>query len=367
MSKKQTIKEKLIYYSVPIILIAAILIGGGVIGGYYLFRTTDNTVVGSVNGYDIYAGELSDQMARDRSEVMTYFESKYNATVDGDFWNTEFDGTTPMDYLRDYSMEKVKKYKLQMGLAVKYGLRKKSEISYEYMQEALEKENIERSSKVAAGQPIYGPQAYSNDTYYEYILSNLIIKLKEHMSVEGEPLYTTDEGYKAYYEEIKDVAYILQDDADFDVYEITFKGAGNDSAIPEEKAVEIMDDVYEILKKSGSPKDAKALVKDEHPEVNQRKYHFSEDEASAVYKSSPNIFQQMASLKTGTFCEPTVDQMSIRIVYCKTRKKAGYKPFKEYKSSVISSYNDKYYDIYINDLCNQYKVETNDNYYKIEI
>lgn len=353
--------------SLPIALIALLLIGALIIGIWYFTRVIDYDVVGSVSGYDIYAGELRDQMNRDRAQIITHFEEEYGAVMDDNFWDTEYDGVTPMEYLRDTAMESVKEYKIQMGLAVKYGLRTKSDLSYESFEKALSEENTERSQKVASGQPIYGPQVYSKDTYYEYTLSNLIIRLKESMSVKGEPLYATDEEYKAYYEEIKDTLYAKQDTAEFRVYEVTFRGADNDSAIKEEKAIEMMSDVHRILGEADSPEAAEQTVKSLYPDVNQRDYKFSDEEASSVYKISPNAFSQMTSLKVGTYCEPVTDQFTIRILYCKSRKDGGYNAFKEYKDSVISSYNDKYYDIYMEDLCEKTKVKTNDKYDKVTI
>jgi hypothetical protein len=351
----------------PLSLIALVVIGAIIIGIWYGTRVTDYDVVGSVRGYDIYAGELRDQMRRERAAAIAHFEEKYGAAVDKNFWDTEYDGITPMEYLRNSALESVERYKIQMSLAVDYGLKKKSELSYEAFEKALQAENIDRSNKVAASQPIYGPQVYTKDTYYEYTLSNLIIKLKDSMSVEGEPLYASDKELKKYYDEIKDVAYAKQDTADFHLYELTFRGADNDAAISEDKAYEMMNKVHDILKNADSPEATEQEVKQKYPDVKQRDYQFNDDEASSVYKMSPNAYEQMVSLKAGSFSEPVVDQFTLRILYCETRKSAGYNSFTEYKDSVKSSYNDKYYEIYIDGLCEKTKVKTNDKYNKVVI
>ena len=63
-----------------------------------------DTVVADVDGMKIYAGEVKLHMNEIKTDVIEYFEQNYSVTAGNDFWDTEFDGVTPAEYLRNEAM-----------------------------------------------------------------------------------------------------------------------------------------------------------------------------------------------------------------------------------------------------------------------
>ncbi|MNG35315.1 hypothetical protein D3C84_1220210 [compost metagenome] len=70
-------------------------------------------------------------------------------------------------------------YRVQQQLAQSNGL----EVSADYGQflQRLREENERRKALLQTGSPIYGPTQYSEWSFYDYIHSNLVIKLKEKL------------------------------------------------------------------------------------------------------------------------------------------------------------------------------------------
>ena len=187
MLKKTGSKKKWLIVALPIVLALIII---AVTLTYSFLYVTSKTVVGEVNGMEIYAGEIKLKMNSAKADAIAYFEDKYNITAGADFWETEFDGETPEHYLRENALAEIASYKLQLQLGQKYGLI--DDASYEALVEEITSKNLDNSKKIAEGEPVYGQKTYSLSTYYEYKLSNLKLSLQKKMFEEGEPLYAQD-------------------------------------------------------------------------------------------------------------------------------------------------------------------------------
>ena len=359
MTKQKTYKTLIIVIAV-IILVA---VTAGVVCYLTLFRIYDTTTVATVNGVEISAGELKNEMQRNRSDVLQYFKDTYDAdTNNSKFWSTDFDGQTPTQYLRDLSLTKVSSYKLQQQLAYEYNII--ADYSYQGFLDAMEKENAQRAQKVQNGEAIYGPQSYDKDTYYDYTFSNMVIALKDSLSQEGGILYADDATLKNYYEQIKEQQFKKVDTASYRVYSIAFDTGSGTYAYTKDQATQMLSAVRDIILRSYNETSA---VPAAYPEVEITELEITDETANSVYKSDQILYEQSQKLQPDEVSEVFEDMYYIRVLKCYSRESAGYKPYEDVIDAVRSMYNDEKYDAYIEQLCKEYPPEKNEKYEKVTI
>lgn len=359
MTKQKTRKTLLIV--IAVILLVAVT--AGVICYLTLFRIHDTTTVATVNGVEISFGELKNEMQRNRSDTLQYFQDTYNADTDSsEFWSTDFDGQTPTQYLRQLSLTKVASYKLQQQLAYDHNII--ANYSYQDFLDAMEKENADRAQKVENGEAIYGPQSYDIDTYYDYTFSNMVIALKDRLSQEGGILYADDVTLKNYYEQIKEQQFKKVDTASYKVYSIAFDTGSGIYAYTKDQATQMISAVRDIILRSYNETSA---VPAAYPEVEITDLQLSDENANSVYKSDQILYEQSQQLQPDEVSEVFEDMYYIRVLKCYSRESAGYKTYEDVVDAVRSMYNDEKYDKYIEQLCNEHPVEKNENYEKVTI
>ena len=119
MNKKGRSRKFLICGSLIMVFIIIIIV-------IYMifFHVGEKDIVVTVNGEGITAEELKQHMSQNKAYVITYFKEAYDAKVDYDFWNRQYEGTTPNEYLREYTLKQLVRYKVEQQLAVSYAFEK---------------------------------------------------------------------------------------------------------------------------------------------------------------------------------------------------------------------------------------------------
>ncbi|RTE10867.1 peptidyl-prolyl cis-trans isomerase [Paenibacillus whitsoniae] len=216
MKGKQRVKKRLASW-----LIASVLLMGGAVSVAVLTGFQDDSL-GRINDSSVDRREFALLLAQQRSQTVQYFKQHYKAAVNETFWETSFDGVTPADYAKQAALDQLIKYRVEQQLARSHGLDVSSDYG-EFLQR-LRKENEQRKSALRTGSPIYGPAQYSEWSYYDYLHSNLIIKLKEKLQEGGE--VATEEALYKIYEEQKDNRYRMPEEATVNVMSFPL-GDGN--------------------------------------------------------------------------------------------------------------------------------------------
>ena len=80
------------------------------------------TTVAVVNGETVTQEEFDYFKARKRADVINYYISEFNAKVDEDFWQTDFNGITPEKDLEDRAISECVKAKIQLVLCRENGI-----------------------------------------------------------------------------------------------------------------------------------------------------------------------------------------------------------------------------------------------------
>ena len=141
-------------------------------------RDKSTVDVGSVNGTGISAAETDYYLPQFRSSVISIFTQKYNTAYDGTFWQTEFDGITPEEYLFDKAFYKAADSKLKLTLCKEFGLF--DDISF-----AALKEKAEKFNKNNEGKKTVGITSIDMNVFYDYYVSNGVLALQNTLVDKG--------------------------------------------------------------------------------------------------------------------------------------------------------------------------------------
>ncbi|NGM82415.1 hypothetical protein G5B47_08295 [Paenibacillus sp. 7124] len=166
--------------------------GGGV--GPDLF-----TAVAWVNGEPVAYGEFRTRMLELRGEVIAETAKGGADPAAKGFWTSGAGDRTPLDLLKEKTMNLLVRVKVQQIAAKEAGIA--GDIGYKAFLIQLDAENRTRSSRLRLGEPVYGPEQYSEKAYYRYTLANLELALRKWLAKEdgdrsGKPL--DDERYEAW-------------------------------------------------------------------------------------------------------------------------------------------------------------------------
>jgi|GEM_PF-2742953 len=138
------------------------------------------SVVAYVNDSPVEAAELKREMVRYRAVVYNEYAKAFDLSKVKDFWHTDFEGTTPMDSLRNKALKSLIEIKVQQQLLEENRLW--SYNTYGELLAALEQENEQRQQKALKKEIIYGPVVYSEQIFFDYKFSNALIVLKNSLA-----------------------------------------------------------------------------------------------------------------------------------------------------------------------------------------
>lgn len=128
------------------------------------------TTVAVVNGETVTQEEFDYFKARKRADVINYYISEFNAKVDEDFWQTDFNGITPEKDLEGRAISECIKAKVQLVLCRENGIY--DDISFVGLRQRAENFNSQDKSGAI------GLKTIEIDTFYTYYIETGVIELK---------------------------------------------------------------------------------------------------------------------------------------------------------------------------------------------
>jgi hypothetical protein len=155
------------------------------------------TVVVTVNGTGVPVGELQHFLGQERAATFAYFLQHYHADDHPGFWTTRYGGQTPTDHLKKLALDDALKATVQRNLARTHGLL--TDPGYPAFLTDLRTENTRRAAALAAHQPVYGPEKYSEDDYFTYQMNQIRIRLQDIL-VEARTIAPTGAALRQYYD-----------------------------------------------------------------------------------------------------------------------------------------------------------------------
>ena len=147
--------------------------------GYAQSSIPKSEIVAYIDGEPVSKEEFAFFAQKNKFKVIAMYRNNHKLEYHAGFWQDKSTKTTPGDVLKSITLDNIKHVKVQFILAKQYGIIEN--ISFRAIQELLEKENIERKIALSKNRVIYGPEQYTMDNYFDYLTSNMVIKLKDYM------------------------------------------------------------------------------------------------------------------------------------------------------------------------------------------
>lgn len=160
-----------------------------------------NPVVATVAGEPVTLAEYQGYAYDYLAQAALNFSTRYGADANqAEFWQTEYDGQTPLAWVKEQADAYMTRNKGVQVLAQQLGLY--DEISWEEQDKNFASENQLRAEKVAAGEVIYGPKQLTRSQFSSYWQSQVEQLVKDH--VKYEILDPSEEALQQYYQQHKD-------------------------------------------------------------------------------------------------------------------------------------------------------------------
>ncbi|MBW7453457.1 hypothetical protein ACFOLF_14145 [Paenibacillus sepulcri] len=316
---------------------------------------TDFKQVAAVNGEPIAARELETQMKRLKPDVQNYFRVQYDARINADFWSGDFNGENPMKILRERALDEAVRRKIELLLAKEHNLVDFS--SYKDMLNQLEIENGRRKSAIAKGEVVYGPGAYSESEYYNHIMSNLRLNLKDLLSRSDKDLFfvTENEARSSYLDNedrwsSKDVSYkILK------------------ISIPY-RTQEHMEDAYSKAQNALADLDKGMSFDDASKKYNESSkiltQTFNQDSYRSDVRSAFNLRSAAESLQINEYSKEILeDNGSYNLIMLTSKENGEPEAYAQNKNAVKSMVIDEKYEAYIKELIKKAEIKINEKNY----
>ncbi len=110
-----------------------------------------------------------------RSQIIVQYAQDYSVTDFSDFWETEFDGETPMSQLEEKTLSECVKAKIILSLCKENDIYQ--DISFEALQLKAQKFNEENEGKSG----VVGLKSISLDSFYTYYIDTGVMELKNKL------------------------------------------------------------------------------------------------------------------------------------------------------------------------------------------
>lgn len=302
--------------------------------------------VAKVDNEKISLNEFNHFIKKNRAVVYNYFSQKYSLPSNKDFWTTGFNGEKPGQYLKQKSLDDCVKIKVQQMLAREEGLI--DDISYTRFLDKLKKENERRQLAVESKKVIYGPINFTEQTYFSYYFSNLIIELKQILAANEFDL--SENELREFYESHKDSHYKREDRVKIEILSLKL-----DNENTKLKLQNIKERLHKGVK-------LKLIAEDYDDQASFKIMEFDSSNSRMHDRLNFAIKNAAMKLQPGEF-EDLSDSSMIKIIKCIEREKGGYVPYKEIKQIVKANYIDKMYNAMIKEKLNGVKIEINESVY----
>lgn len=160
---------------------------------------TDSEYLLTIDGYGVTEEEFLLFLRDQKAAAANYYWVNYEMQPDGEFWNTEVDGQTPLEYAKERTLSSVIEARIEFILADEYGILEYKD--YDEMMADMEAENADRAERIENGETVYGNTEYTAFTYYQYVNGNARSELEKYQIEVTDP---TEEELKEVYEANKE-------------------------------------------------------------------------------------------------------------------------------------------------------------------
>ena len=162
-------------------------------------KEEDNVVL-QIDDISVSKAEFEMAMSENRTDVILYFGETYGETqFDTGFWTKTYgeNNEKPIDVLKEKAVDEITNNLAVLLSAKAAGII--SSVSYEDILEMYTQENKTREESVDKGEVIYGVTVFEFRDYYDWLLSNCKMQLRNQLSET-----VTEQEIRDYYEKEKE-------------------------------------------------------------------------------------------------------------------------------------------------------------------
>jgi len=134
----------------------------------------------AINEHRISHEEFDFFLKMERTTTASYFGSKYNAVIDADFWERNYEGITPIDHAKDAALRNMIALYAQLDLGVQWGLLWPEEGNFGGFVAELETVNEDRAKMLEEGEAFQGLTEFDLPTFFHYRRAQLSSDLHFH-------------------------------------------------------------------------------------------------------------------------------------------------------------------------------------------
>lgn len=313
----------------------------------------NSSIVAYVNKEPIWAAHFKRRMQRERAMVHSYFNQKYNAQDHPDFWTTDYEGETPIEVLRQRTLEQCVRIKVKQLLGKEKGL--VDDISYPTFLQNLKEENERRKIAVANNEVIYGPVQYRERDYFDYLMSIMGIAM-ERILAQGE-FRASDETLRRYYESVKDKLYRQEDDIKIQLITIPYRDP--DKSVERANRAMAREAIEKARIELEHEMPFEEVAEWYNPDGSLRERLFSM-QTSRIDSMTVNVIKEKASvLSLGEVSGIIRAYGAFHIIKCVEREHYGHRPFEDVKENVRKVYVGEKYEAMVDDLVKKAEVRIN--------
>ena len=301
-------------FAVVLLILGIVFIGA--CGG------NDEKVVFSINGEKISQDEIEFYVDKNKSNAVLKF-SDYKGDIDDAFWNKDFDGVTPTQYLNYIAFKEC----VENNIILQEGYSKKINDykDFQGLIKSMENTNKENEKKVENGEVFYGNTNYDLKTYVAYAVGNTVAKIQRALL--DKEVKVTEEEVQKYYSENKE-KFKKIDNIKFEIYSFEFKDKIN---LPSNEEIQQATDILNSIDFTNSNNKLPDEIKKEIIDVNNDSYRrlirshatimdicleMAEGDVSEVINDgSRNIIVRCAERKDGGFMSSDADEVEEALIY----------------------------------------------------
>jgi len=309
---------------------------------------TPNSVEAYVNDEPITTQELNLQIKLHRSQILSYFRNKFGNEVTSQkgFWENNYGGEIPAQRAHSLALDTLKRIKIQEILARQKGLI--SDIRYETLLTNLLLENKRRDSVIANHGVIYGAAHFSEETFFDYVFSNMVIELQK--SLANAELKPSLQQLQEYYLLIRKDHFQARDSIRVQEIKIAYADPDTTKNIVRDSAWAIL---HKIQQQVHAGLDFAKAVKSAHAKMTAR--IFNDATARNDYTHDGEISCVADTLSVGSVSAIVDNGQELSIIKSVSRQGNGYKPFELVAPIVRAQYIEATYEKYIDSLVQHIK------------
>ncbi|MEQ9290182.1 MAG: peptidylprolyl isomerase [Cyclobacteriaceae bacterium] len=307
----------------------------------------------TINNIPIPEDEFRLQMNKNIAATHNHFFLQWGVNNHHNFWETTYGYQTPLEYIKDKTLEELVDVKVKQKLAVEIGL--SPEFTFEDLSTWWKQDNIDRKTKQAEGKAVYGPVENTLEMYHQYFFSNLFIKLQSELN---EVSFTpSDDDLRSYFNRNKKELFQYTPEVEVEYLEFPYK------SISEKKIA--FEEALTAREKIQNGTSIKELRSDSREVFFGHQVYSDEDKI--IGEDNPDQQLKKLAFRLNVGDVEVVDgreNYSVYLMHCISRATDTTYSFDEVKNDVVWHYQQEKYTILIDSLKRNANIEINEPLYK---